>query len=209
MLLQQKIDRQGIRTGIWKIEEPESALLDFFRDKEDLLRQISFVNNPAKRCEKLAVRALLKAMVGEEKTIAYLPSGKPELADKSFNISISHTQGYAAIALHENKSIGIDIEFISDRACKINHRFMNIKEREALDKNHEPVVSLLCWSAKETVYKLLGQEGVDFAKDILIHPFSLNDKQLKAAEYYTGKKRKFILDFEVTDQYVMTVGIEK
>lgn len=208
MPLRQNTDMHGIRIGIWEIDESEETLLNFFGDKVAVLGQISAVTNLARRREKLAVRILLKTLTGEEKMIVYLPSGKPELADKSFNISISHTEGFAVLALHPEQNIGIDIEHISDRAERLLSRFLSLKEREALDKGNSTVVSLLCWSAKETVYKLLSREGVDFANDIFIHPFRLIDNKLMATEYHTGKKRKFILDFEVTAQYVLTVGIE-
>jgi phosphopantetheinyl transferase len=208
MLLQHNRDRQGILTGIWKIEEQEETLLGFFNDKEEIIRQIASVTNPARRCEKLAVRALLNTLTGEEKTIAYLPSGKPVLTDNSFNISISHTQVYAAVALHKNKTVGIDIEIINDRVTRIKSRFLNIKEREALDKSHEPVVSLLCWSAKETVYKMLCREGVDFAQEIFIEPFGINDASLIAFEKLKKRETKFVIDFAITDQYVLTWSCE-
>lgn len=206
MLLEQTTSAHGTQIGIWKIEEPEEEFLQLFDDKESVLRQIEQVSNPVKRCEKLAVRALLKTLTGEEKRIIYMPSGKPALSDRSFNISISHTKGYAAVALNRHKKTGIDIEAVSNRACRINHRFMSIKEREALDKSNEAVVSLLNWSAKETVYKLMSKEGVDFQKEIFIAPFAIEDNQLLATESHTADRQEFRLYFEVTRDYVLTLG---
>jgi phosphopantetheinyl transferase len=206
MLLEQKTSADGTLIGIWKIEETEEQLLQLFDGKESVLQQIEQVSNPVKRCEKLAVRALLKTLTGEEKRIIYMPSGKPALSDRSFNISISHTKGYAVIALNKNRITGVDIEAISNRACRINHRFMSIKEREALDKSNEAVVSLLNWSAKETVYKLMSKEGVDFQKEIFIAPFAINDSRLLATESHTLDRKEFTLYFEVTRDYVLTMG---
>jgi phosphopantetheinyl transferase len=206
MLLEQKTRTDGTLIGIWKIEETEEQLLLLFDDKKAVLQQIEQASNPVKRCEKLAVRALLKTLTGEEKRIIYMPSGKPALSDRSFNISISHTKGYASVALHKNRITGIDIEAVSNRACRINHRFMSIKEREALDKSNEAVVSLLNWSAKETVYKLMSQEGVDFQKEIFIAPFTLEDNRLLATESHTPDRKEFTLYFEVTRDYVLTLG---
>ena len=207
MFLEKKTTLDGTLIGIWKIEETEEEFLQLFNKQEAVLQQIREVSNPVKRCEKLAVRALFKLLAGEEKTIVYMPSGKPALLDRSFNISVSHTKGYAAVALHKHRIVGIDIEAISDRAHRINHRFMNIKEREALDKGNEPVVSLLHWSAKETVYKLLSREGVDFEKDILIRPFELKDNKLNALESHTPERKEFTIYFEITPDYVLTQGI--
>jgi 4'-phosphopantetheinyl transferase len=209
MLLEQKTSADGTLIGIWKIEETEEELLLLFDGKETVLHQIEPVSNPVKRCEKLAVRALLKTLTGYEKRIIYMPSGKPALSDRSFNISISHTKGYAAIALNKHKIVGLDIEAISNRACRINHRFMSIKEREALDKSNEAVVSLLNWSAKETVYKLMSKEGVDFQKEIFIAPFAIDDNQLLATESHTDANKQFIIYFEVTARYVLTSGVAR
>ena len=52
-----------------------------------------------RRLEWLAVRVLLYTLSGEEKEIAYHPSGKPYLADDSASLSISHTKGYVAVVL--------------------------------------------------------------------------------------------------------------
>jgi len=207
MLLEKKTIADGTLIGIWKIEETEEQFLQLFEEITPLLEEIKEVSNPTKRCEKLAVRALFKFLTGAEKRIVYMPSGKPALLDRSFNISISHTKGYAVIALNKHRIVGVDIEAMSDRAHRINHRFMNIKEREALDKSSEPVVSLLHWSAKETVYKLLSREGVDFEKEILIQPFELEDKKLKASESHTTDRKEFTIYFEVTSSYVLTMGM--
>ena len=64
-----------------------------------------------RRLEWLAVRVLLYTLSGEEKEIAYHPSGKPYLADDSASISISHTKGYVAVALGlPGREVGVDIE---------------------------------------------------------------------------------------------------
>mgnify|MGYP000016543064 CR=1 FL=1 len=63
------------------------------------------------RLEWLAVRVLLYTLSGEEKEIAYHPSGKPYLADASASLSISHTKGYVAVVLGlPGREVGIDIE---------------------------------------------------------------------------------------------------
>lgn len=209
MLIRQQTDKQGILTGIWKIEESEEILLSLFDNQDLLKQQIQHISNSTRRSEKLAVRALLKALTNEEKEINYFASGKPFLKDGSYNISISHTKGYATIALHPSLQVGIDIEALSDRILRIQNRFMSIKEREAIDKRHEPVVSLLYWSAKETAYKLLGHEGVDFSKELIISPFNIPDNELIIKEFCTNESKEFIINFEITDQYVLTVGMDK
>jgi phosphopantetheinyl transferase len=198
-----KIENEAL-TGIWIIEETESDLLRCFENNKAVLLQIEAARNESRRCEMLAVRALLKELTGEEKTICYQTNGKPVLSDNSFHISISHTKGFAAVILHPSKQIGIDIERISDQAYKLKSRFTSIKEREAIDNRDEPVVSLLHWSAKETMFKMLSQEGIDFAKHLNIHPFKLTDNHLDATESFTSNLQSFSIQFEITDRYVLT-----
>lgn len=208
MLIEQYTNKRGILIGIWKIEESEEKLLSMLNDSSTILDQIQHISNSAKRCEKLAVRVLLKQLIKEEKKIAYLPTGKPYIENSAYKISISHTIGYATVAIHPIIEIGIDIERINDRVLRIQHRFMNIKEREAIDKRDEPVVSLLHWSAKETAYKLICKEGIDFAKEFIVEPFDLNSKTLYLNEFHTQEKKQFAIDFNITDQYILTVGTE-
>jgi len=208
MLIYNKITPEGALLGIWQIEESEQELLCYFENKETVLQQIDAVKNESRRCEKLAVRVLLNELTKQEKTIVYQANGKPTLSDNSYEISISHTKGFAAVILHTIKQVGVDIEAISDRVCGLKSRFLSLKEREAIDNDDEPVVSLLHWSAKETMYKLISQEGVDFAKHLFVFPFRLNDKQLKAAELFTPQGYSFDIHFEIADHYVITSCIK-
>ena len=207
MLIDYKKTIEEALIAIWKIEETEQELLSLFENQETVLQQIESITNSVRRCERLAVRALIKKLTKQEKTIVYQANGKPALSDNSFEISISHTKGFAAVILHPTKPVGIDIEIISEQAYRLKSRFMSIKEREAIDKDDEPVVSLLHWTAKETMYKLISQEGVDFAEHLSIFPFHLIDKQIKATEYFTSQHKNFEIHVEISDQYVLTYCI--
>ena len=82
-----------------------------------------------RRLEWLSVRVLLFTLLGEEKEIAYYPSGKPYLADKSASISISHTRGYVSVIIGEaGKEVGIDIEQYGERVHKVAHKYMRADE---------------------------------------------------------------------------------
>lgn len=74
-----------------------------------------------RRLEWLAVRVLLYTLSGEEKEIAYHPSGKPYLADDSASLSISHTKGYVAVVLGlPGREVGVDIEQYGERVRKVH-----------------------------------------------------------------------------------------
>ena len=95
--------------GIWKSDETTEQLLASLEHK-DWYREKLAVLSEKRKHEWLSVRVLLKALCGEEKEIAYYSSGRPYLKDGSRYISISHTRGYVAVALHSSCEVGMDIE---------------------------------------------------------------------------------------------------
>jgi phosphopantetheinyl transferase len=160
-----------------------------------------------RRREWLTVRVLLKKMLGgEERQILYTDSGKPYLADSSCKIGISHTKGYAAVALDRDHPVAIDIEYISPRVEKIRRRFMNETETENLSQNHPLIHLLLHWSAKETLFKYLNEANIDFKSQLHIHPFEpvIGEWGICTAhETKTDRKLHFTLNYRVEASYVI------
>ena len=95
--------------GIWKMEEPIDVLLGLLPERAYYEEELQRFNAPHRKQEWLSVRALLFRLLGMHKEVCYEPSGKPYLADNSYFISISHTKGYVAVILSEEKPVGIDI----------------------------------------------------------------------------------------------------
>jgi phosphopantetheinyl transferase (holo-ACP synthase) len=209
MLVRKETLNGGGLLGIWKIEESEHQLLNLLHNRPEFYDLIREKTNVARRCETLSVRALLQEMAGEGKFVVYDANGKPALDDGSWNISISHTRHYAAILLHPAKTVGIDIEQMGDKALQLSKRFMSPKELKSLDKGNDVVVSLLHWSAKETVYKILDRPGIDFAKEMFICPFLASDGMLKAEASVDGRIELFEISFEVSENYVLTYSLKQ
>lgn len=109
--------------GIWKSDETTEQLLASLEHK-DWYREKLAVFSEKRKHEWLSVRVLLKALCGEEKEIAYYSSGRPYLKDGSRYISISHTRGYVAVALHSSCEVGMDIEQYGTRVRKVASRFI-------------------------------------------------------------------------------------
>ena len=146
-------------------------------------------------------------MCGEGNEVGHYPTGKPYLTDGSFHISISHTHGYAAIAIHPICEVGIDIEYMADRVMKITERFLSQEELSSLPTQAEDrnTYALLCWSAKETAFKALGTDGVDFRKHFNIHPFVLSPNPvLHLSECRTSKQNEFCIYTMRNDRFVCT-----
>jgi phosphopantetheinyl transferase len=163
----------GASIGVWRLDEELSQLLSFCSKKQKYLSKMEQFLSAQRKREWLAVRVLLKQICGEEKEIAYYPSGKPYLADGSFCISISHTKGYVTVLLHPTRKVGIDIEQKNERVLTVKHKFLNESEIANIANECELEQTLLYWSAKESVYKLLGIEGVNFSEQLQVKPFVL------------------------------------
>ncbi|MDR2968986.1 MAG: 4'-phosphopantetheinyl transferase superfamily protein [Tannerellaceae bacterium] len=187
--------------GIWQITEDSARMLSLLGRE-----QFPFPGNTAsekRRREWLAVRLLLKEMAGGEASIEYHPNGAPFIPGSDYHISISHTKGYAALLLQKNASAGIDIEYRSDRAMKLKERFLSPEEYNALDKTDTLTHSLLYWSAKEVLFKMMGQENVDFREHLHIAPFPPEAKgSISASETRTENGAAFQLHYQVTPNYV-------
>lgn len=191
--------------GIWKIEESSDELLSLLRDREEYLPQLEAIHAEQRRREWLACRVLLQELTDVPACIAYRPNGAPYLPGSPLHISISHTKGYAAVLLQEHPAAGIDIEYRSGRVLKIRNRFMNPDEEAALDKEHEAEHLLLHWCAKETLFKMIGQEEVDFRKHLHVCPFSYAEEgSFEVKETRTGEGMGFRLNYLVTSEFVLT-----
>ena len=156
--------------GVWKMEESSDELLGMLEHKADYSSFLERVSAEKRRQERFASRVLLKELLGEEVRVDYHSTGAPFLACVPLYISISHTRDYVAVIL-DKRPTGIDIEYRSDRILKIRSRFMNPEEEAGIDLEHEVEHLLIHWCAKETLFKIIEQEGVDFQKHLHVNPF--------------------------------------
>ena len=162
-------EKSNYRYGIWKIEEDESEL--------ELLSGCiapTRITNNLRRLEYLAVRALSKFMVVDPTGILYHPSGKPYHENGGFRISISHTKKYVAFMVSSLDLAAIDIETKSERIIKIRKKFMSQTEEDNLSDSGNDIVTglLLHWCAKESMFKAVNYEGIDFIEEFRILDFS-------------------------------------
>jgi Phosphopantetheinyl transferase len=194
--------KDGSLIGVTLVENDSNTLLSYL-EKKDLYQTDLGKMAEVRKKEWLAVRVLLKEILNEEKIIRYLPSGKPYLEDGSFNISISHTKGYAAIILDKQNKVAIDIEQISPRVNTIRSRFMNEVEEKNLSKERELIHLLLHWSAKESLYKFLDDEKIEFKTQLIIKAFE--PKINEWSEFSAiAKGLNYTTHYYVNDDYVLT-----
>ena len=191
--------------GIWKIKESSEELLSLLQNREEYLSPLEQLRTEQRRREWLACRVLLQALMGRPAFIAYRPNGAPYLPGSSWHISISHTKGYAAVLLQDRPAAGIDIEYRSERVRKIRSRFMNPEEEAGIDKEHETEHLLLHWCAKETLFKMIGEEEVDLLRHLHVHPFPYAEEgSFTVCETRTEEGTAYRLNYLVTSDFVLT-----
>ena len=205
MLIRKEHTDTGGLLGIWKMEESREELLTHFPEhlRPKAVAYTGNIRSQQRSIEWLSSRAMLFILLGEDKSIQNYPDGRPYLADHSHLISISHTKEYAALLLHHSLPVGIDIERRSERIKKIADKF--ISESEYIDPSRKVIHQLLHWSAKESLFKLMNQQGVDFRQHLHIQPFiPMDSGTMIATETRTELSRTFLIRYEVHDEYVLT-----
>lgn len=192
--------------GIWKIDESESDLLNLLNRHDDYRHFLTLCKAEVRKKEWLATRVLLKAILGEELIISHHKDGAPFLPDRpDIAISISHTKGYVAVYCKPTLPIGIDIEYRAERIQKIKHKFLTEAELTEIDSTHETEHLLICWCAKETLFKLIRQDEVDFRTHLHIKPFPYaSEGEIAVYETKTSKQESFVLSYRVTPDFVLT-----
>ncbi len=188
---------------IWNITETEDELRQSLTHPEYFAEKIANLKPGSRRLlEVLAVRRALKELFyGEEQEVVYDEHGKPSLKAGKPYISISHTQGYAAV-ISSDVPVGIDIERIGNRVEKVVSHFLKQEELVTLALYSDTVPALhLAWSAKEAVFKILGQEYYDLQHLTTVSHFNVAQKTLLLN--VDGRQTPLIVHYDYTEEYVV------
>tara|TARA_X000000950_G_scaffold30947_1_gene33488 strand:- start:171 stop:788 length:618 start_codon:yes stop_codon:yes gene_type:complete len=183
---------------LWKIKPGELDDKHLSEEDKSLLKIRKDKNS---REYFLAARKLLKNE-DSELNIEYDSKGKPFL-NKQKGISISHSNEIVAIGISNEIDFGIDIQYKTDKVFKIQNKFLSGMESKLLGKKIDIESLIKVWSAKESIYKALGKQGVSFLDDLEID--TINDKDLFRTGYYKKDniKIKFDLYFLFIEEYII------
>ncbi len=193
--------------AIWKVDETIEQLLSMLPHSDIYRSEANRFASPSRRLEWVTVRVLLYVLLGEEKDIRHRTDGKPYFSDHSHSLSISHTRGYVAIIVgRPSKEVGIDIEQYGERVCKVASKFMRPDERAGVYKGTDTWGLLLHWSAKETMFKCLNAEEVDFREHLQVFPFQIEKAgTFHAVEYRTSEQQRFQIHYRLFPDFVLTL----
>ncbi len=195
--------------GVWKTTESFEELCNLLPAGE-IHRSYAeqHFTSDKRRLEYIAVRVLVYTLIGEDKKIAYHTSGKPYFADGSINLSISHTTGYVAVIFSCEAEVGVDIEAYSERVLRLKERIVGQEERAT-----SVYEILLHWSAKETAFKIINREGIDFCSDFTVSALDCRaNKERPDTEgtfflkYHreTSASEIFLIHYKTSENYVLT-----
>lgn len=177
------------RLGLWKIDGSE---IRFESEFPALAAQLS-VRHPRTQLQRYASRLLLAEMLGEMVDVSKDENGKPLLPNHPLEISISHTEGFAAILLGTGK-LGVDVQHYKPNVLKVRDRFLDDRE---LQMAQDIETTTLFWAAKEAVYKYNAKPGLDFRDPITVH--SILPEILPSSFIYDGTETKLNLGWKKLD----------
>lgn len=192
------------------ITESEDQLRAQLQHPEYFAEKTAGLRSGSRRLrEVLATRVMLKELFGgQEQRVTYDAHGAPSLAPTpgvTHHLSISHTDGYAAVLLSTTSPVGVDIERRGPRVKRVVSHFLKPEEVELLQRlsadEEQFVLSLhLAWSAKEAAYKVLGPAYYDLQR--LTTLTSLDWRQYTLSLSVTNVTEPLRMSFSFTDDYV-------
>ena len=203
LYLKKKLDNEA-EIGVWQITETEEELKELSSTPSDEMEEISFIRSESLRKQRLAVRALLNTLFDEKVYLSHHDNGKPYLENNPVNISISHTEKYVAVILHEEENVGIDIESLDRDFSAVEKKALSEDEIDDLDDDNRNEQLAIYWCAKEAVFKLLSRYNVEFAEQIEIERFRpRGEGELEATFTSKDEEEEFDLEYMTFDRHVL------
>ncbi len=198
-----KQQSENIEWIIWELTEDVDSLIKLLNEPDTIDILKSFRTEKRKK-EFLCSRILLKELFNHFVTVNYDEYGSPYITDSEWNISITHSGKYVAVARSKQK-LGIDIEQITEKLDRTKHKFSSDEELKRVD-NKQPLYHLaLYWSAKESVYKRVGNEALIFDTEMLIETFVLEEKGQFLLNLNSSLSKELVkLHYQKIDNYVFT-----
>ena len=195
----------GAVIAVWQITETEDELKALSSVPSDEMEEISLFGSESQRKQKLAVRALINELFDEKMYLDHHDNGKPYLENCATNISITHTEKYVAVIIHDEDDLGIDIESLDRDFSAVEQRALSEDEIEDLDDDSRNEQLAIYWCAKEAIFKRMSQLRVDFAEQIEVEKFRPKGKgELEATFIHkNGHEEEFNLGYVIFDRHVL------
>ncbi len=155
----------------------------------------------------LGSRVLLRTLLNTTEYIDCQLDGnnKPYLVNFPYEISISHSNDYAAVIIYKEKAVGVDIEKMSNKIERIAQRFLSSKELAFININNRIQHLYVCWGIKETLFKLYGKGNLPFIDGIVIEPFDyLESGVVRAHIRLENFNASYTVEYTSLGEYMLT-----
>ena len=204
LYLKKTLENEAV-IGVWQITETEQELIALSATPSDEMEEISFIASESLRKQRLAVRALLNELFEEKVYLSHHDNGKPYIENSAVNISITHTEKYVAVILHEEEDCGIDIESLDRDFSAVEKKALSEDEIEDLEDEKRNEQLAIYWCAKEAIFKLLSRYNVDFAEQIEIERFRPRGEGELEATFIDKHEdeQEFDLEYMTFDRHVL------
>ncbi|MFN8438575.1 MAG: 4'-phosphopantetheinyl transferase superfamily protein [Cytophagales bacterium] len=184
--------------GVWEVNEPLESLVEDLIMSDFDKNEYAQITHPTRMYEWVGARKALQTLALdfgiEYKGIVKEANGKSYLVDSNAHISISHTKDFAAVMIHYDTSVGIDIELLKEKIELIAHKFISDEEFGFINKNMNKLT--IAWCAKEAVYKSIGVDGISFKDHIRLHDFdAILAGRLVAEVIHPDFKQSVVLNY--------------
>ena len=204
LYLKKKLENEAT-IAVWQITETEQELIELSSTPSDEMEEISYIRSESQRKQRLAVRALLNEVFEEKVYLSHHDNGKPYLENMVTNISITHTEKYVAIILHDEADLGIDLESLDRDFSAVEKRALSEDEIDDLDDERRNEQLAIYWCAKEAIFKRVSAYKVDFAEQIEVERFRpRGEGELEATFIHKdGYEEDFELEYMTFDRHVL------
>ena len=204
LYLRKKLDNKA-EIAVWHVTESEEELLGLTSVPNDELEEISLFRSESQRRQKLAVRALINEVFEEKMYLNHHDNGQPYLENCATNISITHTDNYVAIIIHDEEEVGIDVESLDRDFSVVEKKALSEDEIDDLEKDKRNEQLAIYWCAKEAIFKRMSQNRVDFAEQIEVEKFNVRKEgELEATFIHKDEhEEEFDLEYMIFDRHVL------
>jgi len=194
----------GTSLGIWKLDES----LETLQREVNLCaeEEVAYARRGSERKKKefLASRKLLSHLLEQYVSILYRPDGKPYLPGQSIGISISHSEDLVVVVVSQNERVGVDVEKFPRRSlAKATGYYLSAREQEWMGQEPDLRGLHIIWSAKEAIYKYVGNPDLDLLNQVWIPKFDFSENAGEIEAVMPGEEVK--LTYRFKNDYVLVV----
>lgn len=204
LYLKEKLENEAT-IAVWQITETEAELTELSSTPSDEMEEISYIRSESLRKQRLAVRALLNELFEDKVYLSHHDNGKPYLENMVTNISITHTDKFVAVILHDEEDVGIDMESLDRDFSAVEKKALSEDEIEDIDEDRKNEQLAIYWCAKEAIFKRVSIYNVNFSEQIEVERFRpRGEGELEATFIHKdGYEEEFDLSYMVLERHVL------